>query len=243
MHLPAYLVDLTHPLSQGFALLTAGLLCLCVRRYRIAVAFALFGVLWVALCATPAFAEVLRSGLEAPYPAYQPDGYPNADAIVVLGGGDPPDFDHGDEKANRTRTGLALLLYRAQRAPIILVSGGVREGSEILAALERQGVPASALRIEPNSVTTYQNAAYSAPILNREHRHRILLVTSAIPMRRTVASFEKQGFAVIPAPVFDTSQYPIFSAAWRPRISVLFQSQRYLHEYIGMLVYKLRGWI
>lgn len=243
MNLAFQLTDLSHPGFQAMMLIALGLLCLCFRRYRTAAAFGLLAVSWILLCATPAFAGLLRRGLVNPYPVHQATEYPAADAIVVLGGGDPPDFGHGPGKEQANRTGFAFELYRAARAPIILLSGGAGEAAEMAQQLELQGVPASVLRIEPDSATTYQNAAYSTLILNREHLHRILLVTSIVPMRRAAACFEQQGLDVVPASVIDANQGPIRSAAWWPQGSVLFRSRRYLHEYIGMLFYKLRGWI
>ncbi len=242
MHPPLHLTDLSHPELQAMILIAAGLLCLFFRRYRTAAGFGLLAATWIILCATPAFAEWLRDGLVNSYPAQSASEYPAADAIVVLGGGDPPDFGHGPGKEQVNRTGFALELYRAKRAPIVLLSGGADEAAEMAQALERQGVPTSALRMEPDSVTTYQNAAYSAQILNREHLHRILLVDSIVPMRRAAGCFERQGLGVIAAPIFDSYGEPVSGARWRPQRVALFQSRRYLHEYIGMLFYKLRGW-
>ena len=238
-----HLIDFSRPDVQGEALLAAGLLWLCLRWYRTAVAFFAIGVLWIFICATPAFADLLRRGLEDPYPSHQAFEYPAADAIVVLGGGDPPNFRQGAEKEQTNRTGFALELYRETRAPIILLSGGVGEADEMAHQLELQGVPANALRIEPDSSTTNQNAAYSALILKREHRRRILLVTSTVFMRRAAACFAQLGMDVIPAPTHDADQEPISSAPWWPQRAALSESQLYLHEYMGMLVYKLHGWI
>lgn len=243
MHPSSILTELTHPELQGAALFVIGLLCLCLRRYRMAMAFGLLGVSWIILCATPAFAEWLREGLVNPYQARSAPDYPSADAIVVLGGGDPPDFGHGPGKEQANRTGFALELYRAKRASIVLLSGGAGEAAEMAQALEREGVPTSALRTEPDSASTYQNAAYSARILNRERLHRILLVDSIVPMRRAAGCFERQGLEVVAAPIFDSYGAPVSGARWRPQRTALLQSRRYLHEYLGMLYYKLRDWI
>lgn len=243
MNLALHVSDLADPAPQAMILIAIGLLCLCFRRYRTGAAFGILGVLWIVLCAMPAFAGLLRRGLVDPYPAHQAWRYPTADAIVVLGGGDPPNFGRGEGKEQTNRTGFALELYRQARAPILVLSGGAGEAAEMADRLALQGVPASALRTEPDSTTTYQNAAYSALILNREHRHHILLVTSIVPMRRAAACFAQLGLDVTPAPIFDANGDPISGPQWWPQRAVLFQSRRYLHEYFGMLAYKLRGWI
>jgi len=235
--------DLAGPVAQAMLLLALGLVCLYWRRYRSAAALGVLATSWMILCATPAFAELLRHGLVNSYATHPPAEYPPADAIVVLGGGDPPSFGHGPGSEQTNRTGFALDLYRSGKAPVILMSGGTGEAAEMVDHLQRQGVPAAALRAEPDSTTTYQNAVYSARILEHEHRHRILLVTSIIPMRRAVISFEQQGLEVIPAPIFDANGAPVPGARWRPQITALSQSERYLHEYVGMLVYKVRDWL
>ena len=90
MNLALHFTDLADPEPQAMILIAIGLLCLCFRRYRTGATFGILGVLWIVLCATPAFAGLLRRGLVDPYPAHQAFEYPSADAIVVLGGGDPP---------------------------------------------------------------------------------------------------------------------------------------------------------
>ncbi len=134
-----HLTDLTHPAFQTAMLLAVGLVCIFLRHYRLATVLGVLGVSWIILCATPGFAGFLRRGLENSYPLRQAHDYPAVDAIVVLGGGDPPDFDHANDKARNTRAGFALELYREARAPLILVSGGAGEANEMVQQLEQQG--------------------------------------------------------------------------------------------------------
>jgi uncharacterized SAM-binding protein YcdF (DUF218 family) len=243
MNLALHMTDLSHPGVQTAILIAIGLIWLCLRRYRIASVFGVLGVSWIILCATPAFSARLRQGLEAAYPIRQADDYPRADAIVVLGGGDPPDFIRDAANNQPSRAGFALELYRQARAPVILLSGSSGEALEMAHLLAAQGVPTSALRTEAYSGTTYQNATYSAPILRREHRRSILLVTSPLFMRRAAACFRQLGMEVIPAPTLDLNTRPLVSKSWWPQPAVLVKSQQSLHEYFGLLVYKARGWI
>ncbi len=62
------------------------------------------------------------------------------------------------------------------------------------------GVPAQHLMLENESRDTHDNAVNSAQLLKARGMHRILLVTSAYHMRRSVALFEAQGLEVVPAP-------------------------------------------
>lgn len=235
---------LNRPLFQAMGLIAIGAIWLCFRRYRTAAAFFSVGVLWLTLCATPAFAAWLQRGLESQYPPRQASAYPVADAIVVLGGGELPHVGKTatmeGHTARDTRLGLGLELFRHGRAPIILLSGGDREARQMAGLLEQQHVPATALRIEDHSRNTHQNALYSAAILKREQRQRILLVTSAWHMPRAAASFKRQGLLVIPAPTFDPPSHT--APPWLPNRSALRDSAHWLHEYLGLWIYRLRGW-
>ena len=241
------LTDPSRPIPQAALLVVIGLVFLCFKRYRAAGISCALGVLWVVACATPRFVGLLQHGLEYAYPRIDATQYPTADAIVVLGGGDPLEWSHpGDPKLQDlrvTRPGFGLELFRNARAPIILLSGGGSgEAIEMAGHLEQLGVPASALRVESRSLTTHENALYSAVILKREGRRRILLVTSSWAMPRAAASFRRQGIEVIPAPSFDRASIPSTTTAWLPQRALLWQSGRFLHEYLGMLFYQLRGW-
>ena len=240
-----YLTDASHPAAQALLLIVIGLIGFCLRRYRTGAVFCALGVLWVTLCATPAFADLLQRGLENQSPQQEAASYPTADAIVVLGGGDPlPVGDDPNDAApsvQATRAGFGLELFRQAKAPIVLLSGGDGEALDMAHQLEQQGVPAPSLQVEPGSATTHQNALYSAAILKREGRYRILLVTSSWSMPRAAACFRREGLQVIPAPTLDR-EITRSGFSWRPQRASLRQSARFLHEYLGLLAYKLRGW-
>lgn len=216
------------------------------HRYRTATILFLVALSWVLLCSTPAFAEYLRSGLIANYPQIPATSYPTADVIVVLGGGYPMHTRHDSDVetslAGTTRVGFGLELYRAKRAPTMLLTGGEGSAMGMSRQLAENGVPLDAMQLERRSLTTYEDAAYSAELLHKKHQDRILLVTSVWAMRRALACFRKQGIQVIPAPALESNRKHLVSYPWWPQRSALQQSGRYLHEYIGFLVYKVRGW-
>lgn len=164
----------------------------------------------------------------------------------MLGGGEVPAFGNGwdDDLADvqSTRIGFGLELYRVGRAPVMLLTGGEREASQMAQRLLQQGVPATALLTENLSMTTYQNALYSAPILRQHRLQRLLLATSAMHMPRAAATFRRQGFTVIPAPAADAPVRARKGSAWLPQHGALRQSGRCLREYIGLWVYEWRGW-
>ncbi|MBW6475196.1 MAG: YdcF family protein, partial [Anaerolineaceae bacterium] len=97
-------------------------------------------------------------------------------------------------------------------------------------------------------------ALYSAEILNERGVEEIILVTSASHMLRSVALFEKQGFKVIPAPTDYSITYDQWNALWKPTLQDLLVGlvpnaghlsdvTYVLKEYIGFVVYRVRGWL
>lgn len=244
MDLFEHFAILSRPLPQAIGVAVVGWVWLCSRRYRTAAMFLAASVLWFALCATPAFAGWLQRGLESQYPPRDAASYPTADAIVVLGGGEIQGVGESsiDEasKEGATRVGLGLELFRQSRAPIMLLSGGNHEAKRMARLLEQQHVPAAALRIEDASRDTHQNALYSATLLKREKLKRILLVTSGWHMPRATASFKRQGRMVISASISGPPSR--VASSWLPQRAALRQSSRCLREYLGLWIYKLRGW-
>lgn len=237
---------LVYPIYQAAILAAVGLCFFYRRRYRPGLALLALGACWLWLCATPAMATRLRASLERKYPQRDASTYAKADAIVILGGGALPRFDLGsnadDTYSLATRIGFGLQLFRDGRADAVLVSGN-DQAQRMARRLLRQGVPANALQAECASTNTHENAMFSAAMLKRAQRPRILLVTSGFHMSRAAAAFANQGLDVIPAPAYDPV-YPSWQAhPWWPKRSALRLTGRCLREYAGIGWYRLRGWI
>lgn len=99
----------------------------------------------------------------------------------------------GSRMGFRYRGRLALKLYEAGRAPLILVSGGTRdpalptEASLFRQGLLERGVPDDAILTEDMSRTTPENVANSAALLRRRFGRTpltLLLVTAEFHMTR-----------------------------------------------------------
>lgn len=249
-----------YPLGFSCVLLAAALVVRPPRLRRALVAGAL-GVLLV-FSSQPVANRLVRS-LEWQY--LPPAKLPSADAIVLLGGGTRPalpprSFSEMNEGGDRMVQ--AARLYRAGKAPLVVVSGGYIEflGSTVPEAeamqdlLELLGVPETAILQEDRARNTYENALYVRALLDTAGANRILLVTSALHMPRSVAIFARQGFEVIPAPAdFFVTRTPEGQAAevglggrllpLLPSAEALDLSTRALKEYIGMVIYRLRGWL
>lgn len=253
MNLSEFLANLVIPLNLSITLLLLAAM-LFILRWRKTAGLLIVGALaWVIFWSLPTTSLWAGGLLEQRYPYAAPESLPVTQAIVVLGGNTANSRQNWFEKYNRDttipRTETATKLYEAGRAPLIIVSGaaldgGASEASMMANALERDGIPAQAIIQEDHSLTTYQNALYSAKLLHEHGIQRFLLVTSALHMPRAMAVFQKQGFDPIPAaspPQIVVPEDPDFSF-WLPDLRVLQASRSIVKEYLGLLVYWLRGW-
>jgi uncharacterized SAM-binding protein YcdF (DUF218 family) len=163
-----------------------------------------------------------------------------ADAIVVLSGG-----RYGDGTLNGAaieRTVTAVILYRRGLAPRLLFSGGPccgRSTSSLMGALARElGVPGEAIRLEEQSHRTHDAAVRVAGVARAEGWRSVILVTSAVHMLRARLAFVAAGVPVVPVKATERADRLVTTAD--ERIALLKAS---LHEYLGLGLYKVRGWI
>jgi len=158
--------------------------------------------------------------------------------VVTLSGGIRSTGDLNATTVARVRFAVALL--RAGRGELLVVSGGPRRRGRPSAApamralAEQLGVAPERILVEQRSSTTAENAREVARLIGGDRERSILLVTSALHMRRAKLCFERQGFAVGAAPV------PVITGEPPVRASVVAQT---LHEYLGLAYYRVAGWI
>lgn len=174
---------------------------------------------------------------------------PVADAIVVLGAGrrlDAPEYG-GDTVNNLTleRLRYAARLEAATHLPILVTGGEPGGGQEpegrLMAQVLTREYHVPVRWQEDRALTTWDNARNSAPVLHAAGVRRIFLVTHAWHMRRAVPLFRKAGFVVIPAGTgFAHTQFDSVMDLL-PSARGLRDSYFGLHEWLGILWYKLRG--
>jgi uncharacterized SAM-binding protein YcdF (DUF218 family) len=189
---------------------------------------------------------------------------PTADAIVILGGATRsqayprPDVDFAD---SGDRVWYGATLYRAGKAPKIIVSGGritwkgngSPESDDMTKLLVEMGVPQQDIIPEANSFNTRDNAVNVKQILQEQNFKTILLVTSAMHMPRSMAIFKHLGINAIAAPTdYRISQLELEQPnrqteaailSFIPSEDCLSLTTQAIREYIGILIYKLRGWL
>jgi len=158
--------------------------------------------------------------------------------VVVLSGGIRSTGDLNATTRARVRHAAALL--RAGRGETLVVSGGPRRRGRPSAAPAMRalaaalGVEPARILVEARSSCTAENAREVASLVLACGERDVLLVTSALHMRRAKLCFERCGLRVAAAPVPRAPGEPPV------RASLVAQT---LHEYIGMAYYRAAGWI
>jgi len=212
------------------------------------------------VCGNGWLAGALTRHLEGQY--LPPDPVPQADCIVVLSGGirsrvPPRPTIELVDAGNRLLHGI--YLYRQGKAPRVICTGSVatdgiavRPAAEDMAELlEMLGVPSEMIIKETKAKNTREHARNLYPMLQQRGFKRILLVTSARHMPRSMAVFNRlcPGIEFIAAPT-DFQVTEKIPAPWYYGISGFIPTPRHLldfsdvmHEYVGMAYYKLRGWM
>lgn len=175
-------------------------------------------------------------------------------AIVILSAGierDAYEYDGPTLDSNSlARVRYGAYLQRKSKLPILVTGGDLgllaarwykdHSVADLMAATLRDEFQATVQWVEPKAVNTHDNARFSATMLKPEGIERIILVTHAWHMPRSVQVFEKAGFAVTPAPIEFRKPRLTGIGQWAPSTEALHRSFYAFHELIGQLWYKLR---
>ncbi len=113
--------------------------------------------------------------------------------------------------------------------------------AEMARVAEQMGVPAANVQIEPDSLDTHQNIQFSRKEI-RGHQGPVWLVTTALHLPRAVAVARRLNLSVIPYPCFYQADARESPYLWLPSNDAPRVLEDVLHEWIGNLYYRLRGW-
>ena len=236
-----------NPLFVGMLIIAAAFV-LALHRKRKAVMWTLGTALsWFWFWSMPIVGEWLALPLERDYPVQLAKDMPNADAIVLMGGGiwGVTNYPYAMLKDGADRAWHAARLWKAGKAPIIIPSNVDAELCDIKLLVDL-GVPCEAVVLENQAVNTEENAKFVAKILAAKNAKsaKILLVTSACHMKRSLYMFQKYAPEIecIPAAT-DYQALPWKSEPfkWRsilPDIGAFARNNAFLHEIIGYYGYK-----
>ena len=215
------------------------------KRFLTASLLATFLIAW------PPSEYLLSRPLEWRYPVRPFSTPEGAEAIVVFGSAiSPTQFERPyplPDSETSERCQHAAWIYRKTGLPV-LISGGTGSAriptvaSAMGELLTAAGVPAGMIWVEDRSRSTHENAVFSTQVLRRRGVHRVVLVVEARSMLRAAACFRREGIEVVAAP----SRFNYLSATledWIPGWRAVRGNEVTLHETVGLLWYRLRGWV
>ena len=148
----------------------------------------------------------------------------------------------------------AIRLYKAGKFDKLILCGSATTLSEndtmdvyrLRDYLAKTGMPASAILVESKSRNTHENALNVKTIVAKHFPGKtVLLISSGLHLRRAAACFHKAGMRVIPyctdrigGPVKYRLDYLLL-----PDVQTLFNWEILLHEWTGMIIYKIAGYV
>ncbi len=205
----------------------------------------------------PPVAWLCAGTLEWRYPTDPAVVDRRAQAIVVLSGYVPPPRPYRPEpllgRDTYVRLARARWLAARHRELPLLLSGGrlpAEPDAPPLAAVMREalvrcGIDARRIWTETRSRTTHENAVESAKLLRARGIEHVVLVTEALHMPRAAGCFRREGIVVQPAVCgLSAAELPLSRLeTWLPHPEAARTLGRVVHEWVGLLYYRLRGWV
>lgn len=221
------------------------------KKLRIVAALVLY------LCCNSFFVDELYRAYEPTTPDYylMNDKY---DGAIVLGGIGDIDLRLGKINfgINADRLFQTLPLYYKGRIKKLIFTGGSgriefpekREGIYVKKYLQSIHFPDSALIIESESKNTYENALFTKKIMDSLNIFdgNYFLVTSAFHMPRAMAIFKKAGYKNLTPYITNRSSGGrrfTFDHLFIPNPGALFFLETLIHEWVGFVVYKVKGYV
>ena len=197
------------------------------------------------LLGTPELSRWLLVSLERGLPA----AAQMPQAIIILGGDmvpvgtDAATQDIGALTLERLRWGAAL--QRTSGLPLLVTGGVLDDGREAVASLMARSLQAdfavTARWVEPASRDTWENAQFSARLLQQAGIATVTIVTHPWHMRRALLAFAQTGITASPAPVPQDVAPFSRPGDFIPRVSGWQRSYFALHEWIGCAWYAWRA--
>jgi len=229
-------------------MLLAGTVLVAGKRRLTGILLVLFGLsMWV-LSIAPVTDLMLAGLIRDIQPG---NDLPQGDVIVLLGGGvDDRLVDLSGKTGILSESMVDRLVTAARLAarrklPIIVSGGGTPAGQVPEAEAARRylldlGVPVAAIITEGLSTVTFENAENVREICRRRGFTRPILVTSDYHLKRALWSFKKAGLPCTPF-ANGLASLPVKEYRWEHFLPGSFDAAaHYLHEYIGLVYYRLR---
>ncbi|MBW2622196.1 MAG: YdcF family protein [Deltaproteobacteria bacterium] len=243
-----------YPILISIEILLLGMvLLLFTSKKGLAKILIILGIVVLAGLSCDPVSNLILEPLESKYqPIHNAERHADVKWIVVLGGGHTDDprlpvpLRLSEPSLIRLIEGLRLQRL-LPHSKLILTEGGMPgmiTGAGIMAEIATAlGTAPEDLMVESKSRDTKDQARIIKKIVGNE---RVIIVTSALHMRRSMALFEKQGMRPIPAPtnylaIKNTTKRPL--QAYLPQAKAVYKVETAFHEYLGLVWAKVRGLI
>ena len=202
---------------------------------------------------TPLVAQKLIDGLQYKYPAFPIAQFtkPKSSAVIVVLGGRvnivAPEYETPAatvSDAAMARLAYAAYLYHKTHLSIIVSGGDIPNHSYSEADIMQKNLhdifQIPVYLKENKSTNTAEQSKLLVPLLKHKKINIIYLVTNAWHMPRSFNAFKNSGLTIIPAPTGYVSLIVEQSIMnYLPSMDALNISNIALHEYIGILWYRL----
>jgi uncharacterized SAM-binding protein YcdF (DUF218 family) len=209
--------------------------CMIGRRPRLARACLALGLGSLWLMCTPVVSDAL-TGLAEVYPPLNLRSTAGAQAIVILGGGGqrtmaPEYAGPAAEPLLLERLSYGAYISRKTGLPVLVTGFGV----EAVAMRDtlRRNFDVDPRWVDDASYDTFENARNSVRLLSAAAVSRIVLVTRATHMRRSVEEFITAGIQVVPAPVGMLARRELGISRFVPSPDALLRTYAALYELLG----------
>lgn len=171
----------------------------------------------------------------------------DADVIVVLAADvdcDPPEYGPDQPGAlSQIRCRYGATLARRTGLPLVITGGVLRPDrrpvSHVLRDYVEGELGVEVAWTEDSALTTRGNAEGIARLMARHGLERAAVVTNAWHMPRALVAFEQAGVSALPAPTGPHSAPSKLVEGLVPRGKTLRDSCWALHEYAGLVWYRL----
>ena len=239
------MANLVDPIVFTLAIVAAGISIPARFKYTRRVAI-LFGLFIYFTLATPFLSTRLITALQSQVQSNILSARIKPAVIVVLGGDlrhRSPDYGGdtvGTLSLERIRFGAKL--HRQTALPIMTTGGKIGDSQKTVAAVMAEALKDSfkvpVKFVEENSRNTYENAQFSAELLNRNGINAVFLVTHAWHMPRALEAFRHAGLTAIPRGTGWVVPGPGLSVSdFIPNSGALRNTAYALHELVGRFWY------
>jgi len=253
------LIPLAEPLGFVWLCLLVVAAWLWIKSSRRLAVFLFVVALFMSVVGCTRVPGDLVATLERPFVIKNLETVPAADAVVALGGAVRPskyDALGLDLRDAADRVVMALELIRRGKAKNLVLGGAVHavNGQQRIEAdmtkkwLETWGLTNAQIYSLGGCANTHDEATRVAALLKEHGWRRAILVTSAYHMKRARATFLTAGVPVVCVPCDYQTKVSVETEDERalipiPRPAGFQKASLFLHEQIGWLSYRLRGWI